>query len=173
MNIEKDKFDSLVSEEKSTWLAEALYQEENEEWLDLSFNIAVKILDKLRSNKRESLFPGNQKELALALKCTPQYISKILKGSENLQLETITKVGNILGVKLLEVPFEELKTETVRWHASNRFSFGWQEYLAVDFDKKTRSKKMESAKIPYSVLREKFSYQSDVDNDPNSPLKVA
>ena len=37
-----------------------------------------------------------QKQLAERMNCSQQYISKILKGKENLSLETLTKKENAL-----------------------------------------------------------------------------
>ncbi len=102
-----DKFKKLVSKEKSGWLEKAKWRKENEEWLDISFKIAVKVMSALKANKETGTFPKNQKELADALDCTPQYVSKLLKGKERLGIDTITKVGKIIGVKLIEVPKEE------------------------------------------------------------------
>lgn len=103
-NKKTQKFKSLVSKEESGWLQKARWREENENWLDLSFAIAVKILNALKENKEENTFPKTQKELAAAMDCSPQYINKLLKGAENLQLETISKIGNILNISLIEVP---------------------------------------------------------------------
>ena len=103
-NSNLDKFKALVSDEKSGWLDKAKYREENEAWLDISFAIAVKILAAFRANKKTGTFPKSQKELADAMDCSPQYVNKLLKGTENLQLETITKIGSILNIELIEVP---------------------------------------------------------------------
>ncbi|WP_418509776.1 helix-turn-helix domain-containing protein [Corallibacter sp.] len=108
-NNKLDKFKKLVSQEKSGWLDKAKWRKENEEWLDISFKIAVKVMSALKRNKEIGTFPKNQKELAEALECTPQYVSKLLKGQERLGIDTITKVAKIIGVKLLEVPEEEMK----------------------------------------------------------------
>jgi transcriptional regulator with XRE-family HTH domain len=99
-NIEK--FESLVSSEKSNWLEKAKYRQENQDWLAISFSIAVKILTVLRENKKNSIFPKNQKELAEALDCTPQYVSKLLKGNEKLNIETISKIQNILSIQIID-----------------------------------------------------------------------
>ena len=112
-NNNLDKFNKLVSKEKSGWLAKAEWRKQNEEWLDLSFKIAVKIMTALKANKETDTFPNNQKELADALECTPQYISKLLKGQERLGIDTISKVGNVLRVKLLEVPKEDVSVASV------------------------------------------------------------
>lgn len=98
-NIEK--FNALVSEEKSTLLEKLKFRKENKYWLNTSSNISFKVLSKLRSNKKQGLKPSTQKELANSLGVTPQYVNKLVKGSENLTLETICKIENILGFDIL------------------------------------------------------------------------
>ncbi len=43
-----------------------------------------------------------QKMLAEKMNCTQQYISKILKGRENLSLEAISKIENALDIHFLQ-----------------------------------------------------------------------
>ena len=49
--------------------------------------------------KRMAEMGLSQIGLALKMGCTQQYISKILKGRENLPLETLSKLGDALGVE--------------------------------------------------------------------------
>ena len=44
-----------------------------------------------------------QKMLAEKMNCTQQYISKILKGRENLSLEAISKIENALDIHFLQM----------------------------------------------------------------------
>ena len=44
-----------------------------------------------------------QKMLAEKMSCTQQYISKILKGRENLSLEAISKIENALNIHFLQM----------------------------------------------------------------------
>lgn len=108
-----DKFKELISEEKSGWLDKAKYRQENQDWLDISFSIAIKILSVLRANKKKSVFPKNQKELAEALDCTPQYVSKLLKGTEKLNIETISKIQKALNIVILEKGIDKKKIEII------------------------------------------------------------
>ena len=80
------------------WLQEALYREANKDWLDVSQKIALKILRFLR---KENM---TQKELAKQLGFSPQYLNKVLKGKENLTIETIMKIQNTIKVDLIQVP---------------------------------------------------------------------
>ena len=87
----------LLIEKDSTWLASAKWRKENKEWLDISFSIAVKILSIL---KKRGI---TQKQLATSINCSPQYVNKLLKGNENLQLETIVKLETALDIKLIKL----------------------------------------------------------------------
>jgi len=71
--------------------------EENQGWLDRSAEIAFCVLDALHEKNM------TQKELAVSMGVSPQQVSKILKGTENLTLETISKIELALGVTILTV----------------------------------------------------------------------
>ena len=51
------------------------------------------------SNRMEEL-GMTQRALAEKMNCTQQYVSKVLKGRENLSLETLCKIENALGIKI-------------------------------------------------------------------------
>ena len=99
-NIEK--FKALVSEEKCTLLDKLKFRKENKQWLEISSTISFKVLSKLRSNKKQDLKPSTQKELAKSMGVTLKYVNKLVKGSENLSLETICKIENILEFDILK-----------------------------------------------------------------------
>ncbi len=86
------------SKKQSQWVQDANWRKKNEEWLDISFSIAVKILSALKAQDM------SQKTLAEHLDCSAQYVNKLLKGGENLQLETICKIQTVLNIKLITVP---------------------------------------------------------------------
>lgn len=92
-----DKLNKIISGKKSPWLEETAWRTENESWLTHSFNIAFKVLETLRAKKM------TQKELAEQMEVSPQFINKLVKGQENLSLETIGKLSQALGVKLIEI----------------------------------------------------------------------
>ena len=97
-----EKFLGLISDEKSDFLEKLQWRQANEEWRERSGNIALKILRKLRDNKNKKQFPSSQKELAELLKISPQQVNKIVKGSENLTIETICKIENVLNIHFFE-----------------------------------------------------------------------
>ena len=44
----------------------------------------------------------SQKQLAEKMNCSPQYISKVLRGRENLSLETLAKIENALEISIIK-----------------------------------------------------------------------
>ncbi len=102
MSIDKIKqklFNDSIQD--SGWLEKAKWRQENEDWLDISFNIAVKILSTLRINKRENKYPKTNLELAELMEFTPVDLNKILRGQENLDIKTICKLQRILNITLI------------------------------------------------------------------------
>ncbi len=85
----------------SQWIEKAEWYVQNEDWLKKSALIALKILRTLRA---QSI---SQKALAEDIGVSPQYINKIVKGKENLTLETICRIEKILGITLIEISFFE------------------------------------------------------------------
>ena len=83
------------SETPSTWREEAEWRRDNWSWLQHSQRIAVKVLLQM---KEQGL---TQKLLAERMHCSQQYVSKILKGKENMSLETLTRLENALGISLI------------------------------------------------------------------------
>lgn len=95
----KEKLGKITGDKPSGWHEKADYRIKNRKWLAYSSNIAFRILAAIDDNKDLS-----QTKLAELLNVTPQYISKILKGHENLTLETIAKLSEALNVELISFP---------------------------------------------------------------------
>ena len=68
-------------------------------WLQYSRRIAIKIA---MAMKQQNL---SRQEVAERMGCSPQYISRLLKGEENLSLETIYKLECALNVCILQYEF--------------------------------------------------------------------
>lgn len=96
MNDLNKKLSKIAANRPSNWKAKAAYRHENREWLKKSAAIAVKVLDAL---KAQGL---TQRELAARLDVSPQHINKIVKGKENLTLETIAKLETALGITIID-----------------------------------------------------------------------
>ena len=73
----------------------------NKEWLRYSQNIAMRMLEKMEA---EGI---TQKQLAERMNCSQQYVSKILKGCENLSLETVAKIELALGITVMQCELAE------------------------------------------------------------------
>lgn len=97
----------------TTWIERAKFRKENENWLEISFAIAVKMFSVLKENKKNDIFPRSQKELAIVLDCTPQYVNKLLKGAEKLNIETIVKIQKALKITIINKNFNSKKVEIV------------------------------------------------------------
>ncbi len=97
-NSIQQKLSALAAGQRSGWLEDAKWRKKNQAWLKRSQLIALKILRTLRARKM------TQTELAGVLGVSPQQISKIVKGQENLTLETVSRLESALGVVLFQVP---------------------------------------------------------------------
>ena len=97
------KFLTLVSDEKTDLLEKIEWRKANRQWLTKSGKIAFKILRILRKNREENRFPCSQVELAELMKMKPQQINIILKGNENLTLETISRFELALNIQIIDV----------------------------------------------------------------------
>jgi antitoxin component HigA of HigAB toxin-antitoxin module len=90
-----DYLESHQSKTPSKWRDEANWRRENKVWLRHSQHIAVKMLSFM---KRENL---TQHAMAERMNCTQQYVSKILRGTENLTLETLSKLEEVMQTQLI------------------------------------------------------------------------
>ena len=80
--------------EAGQWQKEAVEARDNWIWMKYSMQIALKVRSKMKENGI------TQCALASKLGCTQQYVSLILKGKENLTLETIAKLESALQIQL-------------------------------------------------------------------------
>ena len=94
--IDKDLSVLEQHEVKTNWKEKAQWRRENRRWLRYSGFIALKVMHRLEDLNM------SQKELAERMNCSPQYVSKLLKGSENLTLETIAKLEDLLGLIIIK-----------------------------------------------------------------------
>lgn len=105
----KDKFNQLVSGEDNRTLADVKKRIKNRAMLRESQQIALKVLMKLDD------FGWSQKDLAKAMEVTPQQITKIVSGKENLTIETQIKLQHILDIPVLASYYENKMTEKNQW----------------------------------------------------------
>lgn len=101
----KEKFLQLVSSEDTKTIAEVKKRIKNRAMLRESQQIALKVLLKLDD------LGWSKKDLAQNMEVTPQQITKIVSGKENLTIETQVKLQQILGIPVLASYYENKMTE--------------------------------------------------------------
>ncbi|WP_233900638.1 helix-turn-helix transcriptional regulator [Tenacibaculum piscium] len=138
------KLNTLTSDNKSNWENKAKNRLANKSWLKHSRKIAIKINVFLKNNNIK------QKELAKLLNVSPQQISKIIKGRENLTLETISKIEDVLKIQLLEL--NKTQKTQINLHkdfiytkstfkTNNNYKMSSVKVIKVDFSKNIASNK--------------------------------
>lgn len=93
------KLNEHRSETPSKWRDNAEWRMANKSWLRYLQRIAMMMLDKMEE------LGLTQKALAERMGCSQQYISRVLKGTENLSIETISKIETALQLEILEPTF--------------------------------------------------------------------
>lgn len=100
MKSSNDIISKLKQHQSSTpskWRENAEWRLANKSWLRYSQQIAMMMLDKMDELNM------TQKKLAELMGCSQQYVSKVLKGQENLSLETLSKIERCLNIQILSV----------------------------------------------------------------------
>ena len=98
MNTTLEKLEAHSSPTQSKWREEAEQRQKNKSWLRYSQMIAITMLDKMEK------LGFTQKILAEKMGCSQQYVSKILRGKENLSLETLCKIEEALNLQIVYEP---------------------------------------------------------------------
>lgn len=101
----KEKFLQLVSEDDSKTIAEVKQRIKNRAMLHESQRIAIKVLMKLDE------LGWSQRDLAKEMGVSPQQITKIVSGKENLTIETQIKLQQILDIPVLAGFYENKMSE--------------------------------------------------------------
>lgn len=91
------KFESLVQPRSRAAVERAQWLRRNRNWLKMSKNVALCIQYYLRTNNL------TQKELAERMNVSATYIGKVIKGEENLTLETICKIQDAIGSTVVSI----------------------------------------------------------------------
>lgn len=96
MNKIVEKLEKYASPTPCKWREVFEYMNANDSWLRYSQEIAMQMLDRMEE------LCINQNQLAERMGCSRQYISKVLKGRENLSLETLYKIEKALDISILK-----------------------------------------------------------------------
>lgn len=115
----KEKFLNLVSKEETKTVERAKARLAKKAYTKISNKIAIAILTRLDELK------WKQKDLAEKMEVSPQQVNKWVKGNENFTLDTLAKLGQILGVELINVVVKSTtsKSEEVKVTYSDDYSF--------------------------------------------------
>ncbi|MDE7375795.1 MAG: helix-turn-helix domain-containing protein [Muribaculaceae bacterium] len=84
--------ESHLSGEPSRFVEEAAWRKENESWLRWSRQLAVTLIGYMQDNGLKRV------DLASRLGVTPQYVSKLLSGNENLSFKSMANIEDKLGI---------------------------------------------------------------------------
>lgn len=101
MKTEKEIVSKLKEHQSATpskWKENTEWRIANKSWLRYSQHIAMLMLDKMEE------LGMTQKRLSELMGCSQQYVSKVLKGQENLSLETLSKIERCLQLQILNQP---------------------------------------------------------------------
>lgn len=97
MTFNLEKLAGIAKPQSEKENEQARYRKENRDWLRMSQEIALCLHYYLR---KAGL---TQKELADKMEVSAVYVGKLLKGGENLTLETICKIQKVIGEDLVTV----------------------------------------------------------------------
>ena len=81
----------------SQFEADAKWRKENESWLRWSRQLSTALIRYMQDNKIK------RAELAQRLEVSPQYVSRLLSGKENLSFKSIAHIEERLGIQCMSL----------------------------------------------------------------------
>ncbi|MCQ2247363.1 MAG: helix-turn-helix domain-containing protein, partial [Bacteroidaceae bacterium] len=99
MALNRQRLDEVAKPRPKENERRSMERAENREWMRMSQDIALGIHRYLRLSNM------TQREFAERMGVSPAYVGKLLKGLENLTLETIWKIQELIGVSFFSFPF--------------------------------------------------------------------
>lgn len=79
----------------SSFVKEATWRKENQSWIKWSRQLAAKLIGYMQDNGLK------RADLAARLGVSPQYVSKLLSGTENLSFKSIANIEDKLGINCI------------------------------------------------------------------------
>ncbi len=86
-----------MSETPSRFVEDAVWRRENAGWLRWSRQLAVTLIGYMQDNGMK------RADLASKLGVSPQYVSKLLSGTENLSFKSIANIEDKLGISCMVI----------------------------------------------------------------------
>lgn len=93
----KESLNKVAYTPKESVISKAKQRKKNRKWLNYSQDIALLILDELDSQKL------SQKKLAELMNVSPQYVNKLVRGKQKLNIETIATIETALGISIIKI----------------------------------------------------------------------
>lgn len=116
MAFDLNKLAEVAKPRSEAAIERARLRRQNRDWIRMSQDIALCLHYYLRNSGM------TQKELADKMGVSAVYVGKLLKGSENLTLETICKIQGVIGDKLVTVLKPYVNTMTISLSDFSKFS---------------------------------------------------
>lgn len=89
--------ESHLSDTPSRFVEDATWRSENASWLRWSRQLAVTLIGYMQDNGLK------RADLAARLGVSPQYVSKLLSGTENLSFKSVAHIEDKLGISCLAI----------------------------------------------------------------------
>lgn len=86
-----------MDETPSRFIEDAAWRKENASWLRWSRQLAVTLIGYMQDHNMK------RADLASKLGVTPQYVSRLLSGNENLSFKSIANIEDKLGISCLAI----------------------------------------------------------------------
>lgn len=99
MGVNRQQLDAVAKPRPAENIRRAKERADNREWMRMSQDIALGI------HRHLLMTNTTQKEFAERMGVSPAYVGKLLKGRENLTLETVWKIQKLIGVSFFSFPF--------------------------------------------------------------------
>lgn len=116
MAFDIEKLAQMAQPRSEAAIARAKARKDNREWLRMSQNIALSLHHYLRTAGM------TQKELADKMGVSAVYVGKLLKGGENLTLETICKIQAVTGEEFVSVARPYVSRTVLRFSPMGTFA---------------------------------------------------
>lgn len=91
------KFNKLISNEKSNWVQDANFRNDNRYWLLISKKVAVKILRGIREQNISKELLSDKTDIPMEI------LDTMLKGQYNYSIEEIGRIEKALNINILNV----------------------------------------------------------------------
>ena len=92
-----DFLESHKSETPSQFMEDVKWRKENERWLRWSRQLATALIGYMQDHKMK------RADLAHKLNVSPQYVSRLWSGTENLSFKSISNIEGKLGISCIAI----------------------------------------------------------------------